>query len=270
MAPGDASRLRQIVWNVLQNAVDFTPAGGRVDLRLHLEASFAQITVSDSGVDISPDGSPHLFERCWQADSTNTRRHGGLGLGLAIVRELVGLHGGTVFANSPGESKGTTVMIRFPSRHAPMTDALGNPTVRTEAARAAHMPPPGRLRGVRVLLVEDDNDSREVMGIVLKRYGAEVVEASSVPEALEQVRLSVPDVLISDIGMPEEDGYSLLRKLRALPDAEGGRVPALAVTAFARKEDHDRALLNGFQLHMTKPISPAALSAAVAQLADRS
>lgn len=266
---GDADRLQQVVWNVLQNAIKFTPGGGHVEIELHADGSLVQITVTDSGVGIAPALLPHLFERFWQADGSLTRRHGGLGLGLTLVRQLVELHGGTVQADSPGEGKGTTITIRLPRQAAPVEPAP--PPVEHDAPQASEPPWSVRreLDGVRVLLVDDDGDTRELLRIVLQRYGAEVDDAASADEALERLCRRVPDVLISDISMPGQDGYSLIRKLRALPEAAGGRVPALALTALARQDDMERALQEGFQMHLTKPIRPPVLSAAVARVLGR-
>ncbi|MGK4002843.1 ATP-binding protein [Sorangium sp. So ce1036] len=266
---GDADRLQQVVWNVLQNAIKFTPGGGRVEIDLRAEGSLVQIAVTDSGVGVAPELLPHLFERFRQADSSITRRHGGLGLGLTLVRQLVELHGGTVQADSPGEGEGTTITIRLPRRAAPVEAAP--PLAERDAPRTSEPPRSIRreLDGVRVLLVDDDGDSRELLRLVLQRCGAEVDDVASADEALERLRLCVPDVLISDISMPGQDGYSLIRRLRALPEAQGGRVPALALTALARRDDMERALREGFQVHLTKPVRPPALSAAVARVLGR-
>lgn len=264
---GDPTRLQQILWNVLHNAIKFTPAGGWVDVRLELDGKSVQITVTDNGVGIESEFLPHLFERFRQADSTTTRRHGGLGLGLALVRELTELHGGLVVADSPGIGKGTTITIWLPQRTAP----LAGRSIQSSPSRISEptLVRQNRLTGLITLLVEDDDDSREIVAMLLASYGAEVIEARSAAEAMLQLTRSVPDVLVSDIGLPDEDGFSLIRAVRALPPEKGGAVPALALTAFARNVDSERALKEGFQLHLAKPAAPQELVDTIARLVGR-
>ena len=264
---GDPTRLQQILWNVLHNAIKFTPTGGWVDVRLELDGKSVQITVTDNGVGIESEFLPHLFERFRQADSTTTRRHGGLGLGLALVRELTELHGGLVVADSPGIGKGTTITIWLPQRTAP----LAGRSIHSSPSRISEptLVRQNRLTGLITLLVEDDDDSREIVAMLLTSYGAEVIEARSAAEAMQQLTRSVPDVLVSDIGLPDEDGFSLIRSVRALPPEKGGAIPALALTAFARNVDSERALQEGFQLHLAKPAAPQELVDTIARLVGR-
>jgi signal transduction histidine kinase/ActR/RegA family two-component response regulator len=259
---GDPSRLRQVVSNLLSNAIKFTPAGGRIRLRLDARGGEAEIAVSDTGRGIAPDFLPHLFERFRQAESSTTRSHGGLGIGLAIVRHLVDLHGGRVWAVSAGEGRGATFELRFPL--APADGAA--------AARAAYAAPAAdalRLDGIRVLLVEDEPDTRGCLALALEQYGAEVVATGGAAEALEAFEKRGADVLLSDLAMPGEDGYSLIRRVRALPAERGGRIPAGALSAHVRGEERARAVLAGFDVHLAKPIEAAALAAAVRRLAER-
>ncbi|WP_162254430.1 ATP-binding protein [Pelomonas sp. Root1444] len=258
---GDPARLQQIVANLLNNAIKFTPRGGRIDVTLDRIGREHVITVSDTGQGIAPDFLPKLFDRFQQQDATTTRRHGGLGIGLAIVRQLVSLHGGAVQAHSEGLGRGATFTVRLPG----VADmgALGLPSL--PAA-----PPPdvaSRLDGVNVLLVDDEADVRAITARVLQSAGARVTTASTAAEGLRLLRQAPPAVLLSDIGMPVQDGYDLIRQVRALPADAGGRVPAAAFTAFAGRDDTERALNAGYQLHLAKPVTPDALVAAVAQLA---
>ena len=294
---GDPSRLQQIIWNLLSNAIKFTPSGGHVALAIEGMRPTAdpghtgavRVTVRDDGRGIDPRFTPFIFERFRQFDSTSKRAHGGLGLGLAIVRHLVELHGGTIGVESAGEGKGATFTAMLPSAR----DADGVP-VETTSSRSritATMPAPmpangavpggareGRgegpgdvgadLAGVRVLLVDDEPDARELLAEVLGQYGATVVAVASAEEAMQALRADPPTVLLSDIGMPGEDGYALIRRVRALPAAAGGNTPAAALTAYARSEDARRALACGFLRHVVKPIQPAALATLVRELAD--
>jgi PAS domain S-box-containing protein len=259
----DADRLRQVVWNLLSNAIKFTPAGGRVEVSLAARAGHAELAVADTGQGIAPEFLPYVFERFRQADGRITREHGGLGLGLAIVRHLVELHGGTVKAESEGEGLGSTFTVRLPLLRSNESNASasGQPALRT--------PQSAILNGLRVLVVEDDADSRALIAAVLERGGAHVTAARSAAEGLELLRRLLPDALLADIGMPVEDGYELLRKVRALPPSEGGATPAAAITAYARPEDRARALRAGFQQHLPKPLDPETIVAAVAALCGR-
>ena len=268
---GDAERLRQVVWNLLSNAVKFTPERGRVDVGLSRDAQTChlELRVQDTGKGIEPRFLPHVFERFRQADSTTTRKHGGLGLGLAIVRHIVELHGGTVHVNSAGLGKGATFTVRLPCehRHVPATPAM-LPDELPGTLRAPVMDAHPELSGLRVLLVEDEPDARELFSNMLEMCGAEVMAVASVHDALDAFRLHRPDVILSDIGMPGEDGYTLIRQVRELEGPQSReRTPAMAITAFAGSEDRKRALRAGYQMHVAKPIGSAQFAAAVAALA---
>jgi signal transduction histidine kinase/ActR/RegA family two-component response regulator len=263
---GDSARLQQVVWNVLMNAVKFTPNGGHVRFELQRASAHVQIVVTDTGQGIAPDVLPHIFERFRQADSSSTRNQGGLGLGLALVKHLVELHGGAVAAQSPGEGRGTTVTVTLPIA---ATVAAAPSTARGLAPSAAARPATyaERLDGVRVLVADDDADALLLITTVLSEGGAEVRTCSSASAALEMLRDWRPDVLVSDIGMPGEDGYSLISKLRALEIDEGGSTPAIAVSAYGRPQDRVRAVAAGFTMHVPKPVDPGELTAIVADLA---
>jgi PAS domain S-box-containing protein len=263
---GDADRLHQIVLNLVSNAVKFTPPGGRITARARRTDTEAELRVTDTGRGISPDFLPYVFDRFRQADSTTTRTHGGLGLGLAIVRHLVELHGGTVQAASAGEGRGATFTVRIPL--APLDPSGEAGAVGTGDALASADSFPS-LDGVRILLVDDEADTREVIGEALSKCGAVVTTAASAGEALAVLGPAQPDVLVSDIAMPDMDGYQLLEKIRQ-HDADQGRwLPAVALTAYARTEDRDRALTAGYQFHVPKPVDPIALARAVGSLAGR-
>jgi PAS domain S-box-containing protein len=266
----DADRLQQIVWNLLSNAVKFTPKGGAIRLRAFRDGSEVCICVSDTGEGIRREVLPLVFERFHQADASTTRRHGGLGLGLAIVRQLVSAHGGTVSAESEGEGKGATFVVRLPARSAvPAISRGGRPaTARPAVAVLAEEAP--RLDGLRVLVVDDEEDARGLVSQVLREQGAEVHVAGSAREALEQFGAVKPDVVVSDIGMPEADGLTLIRRIRALPSEQGGRTPAVALTAYARVEDAQRAFAAGYQTHVAKPVEAVHLATVVANLGGRS
>jgi signal transduction histidine kinase len=266
---GDQARLQQVVWNLLSNAVKFTPAGGRVGIRLDREGEDVVIAVKDTGVGLEPSFVPHLFERFRQADSSSTRAHGGLGLGLALVRHLVEAHGGSVRAESEGAGRGSTFVVRFPSA-APRRTHAAAPDARTAVPVAPDGPwPLAGLSRLRVLVVDDDADSREVVREVLEQAGAVVAVAGSTSEALRAIAERPPDVLLSDLGMPGEDGYQLMRRVRALDPVAGGSVPAAALTAYTQAENRRAAQEAGFQGYLSKPIDPAELTAAVARLAGR-
>ena len=261
---GDPARLRQIVLNLLSNAIKFTPPGGLVTVSLEDCGDAVEIAVADTGQGISADFLPFVFDRFRQADATTTRSHGGLGLGLAIVRQLAELHGGAVRAESDGPGLGARFTIRLPI--APSASAGPAPDRNAEPA-----PEPPRslqhLDGVTVLVVDDETDSRLMVRQVLEQCGARVIEAASAAEALEQVRHHRPSVLLSDIAMPGEDGYSLIRRLRALPADAGGAIPAAAMSAHAGTTDRRTALESGFQLHIAKPFDADAIARTVAALA---
>jgi signal transduction histidine kinase len=258
---GDPDRLQQVFWNLLSNAVKFTPANGCIDVRMHKTEADVIVTVTDTGVGISSDFLPHVFDRFRQADSTSSRQHTGMGLGLAIVRHVVELHGGTARAESPGENNGSTFVISLPLPKADesITHSATPVSARTESAAA-------QSRQWRVLLVEDDADAREVTVAGLEKAGFELRAVGTASEALSLLDRWVPDVIVSDIGMPGVDGYEFMRLLRSRPPERGGRVAALALTAFARLEDAVRARASGYQGHLAKPVSPEDLAAEVAKL----
>jgi CheY-like chemotaxis protein len=262
---GDPARLQQVVWNLLTNAVKFTPKGGRVQVLLERVNSHVEISVIDTGMGIRPEFLPHIFERFRQADSSTTRRHGGLGLGLAIVKHLAELHGGTVRAKSPGEGQGSTFVVSLPItvvHEAPPEQA--RPKVLEEGDFTCADEP---LAGIRVLVVDDEPDARQLVRRVLGDCGAEVAVAESADEAMQLVEGFRPDILVSDVGMPDQDGYDLIRQVRSRLAAK--TLPAVALTAFARSEDRRRALLAGFQTHVAKPVDPEELVAVVASLVER-
>ena len=264
---GDADRLQQVVWNLLSNAVKFTPRGGTVLIRLERINSYCELTVSDTGQGISPKFLPYVFDRFSQADSSSTRAHAGLGLGLGIVRHLVELHGGTVQAFSRGEGQGATFAVRLPLLAAHPTTPHEVVRMELPAARAT-VDVFADLTGISVLVVEDNDDSRKLLQTILSRAGAIVNVAESVETALRILAGEWPDVVISDIEMPGEDGYSLIRKIR-LQEPASRRVPAIALTAYTRSVDRVRALSAGFQTHMSKPVEPAELVAAVRSLSTQ-
>lgn len=264
---GDTERLKQVVWNLLSNAIKFTPQGGLIEVRLERLENKALLIVSDTGQGIDPEFLPNIFDRFSQVDSTSKRRQGGLGLGLAIVKHIVELHGGAIYAYSRGEGQGSDFMITLPLAVQSGEDE-GSPLwpVRPEGGETRS----GTLRGVRVLVVDDEHDTREVLSVMLARYGAEIRTAGSAAEAMEIYSQWQPDVLVSDIGMPEEDGYALIQQIRALPQENGADVPAIALTAFASAQDKERALSAGFQRHLAKPVEPVALAKNVARILGRS
>jgi PAS domain S-box-containing protein len=264
---GDGPRLQQIVWNLLSNAVKFTPKGGRVYVLLRRADSSVEVVVSDTGIGVQPEFLPRVFERFTQADSTHTRQHSGLGLGLSIVKHLAELHGGTVAAESAGSGQGATFSVRLPL--APLRDTpLPSTRLSTPARRDELLCPP-ELAGLHVLVVDDEADARELVQSVLETCKARVTLAGSAAEALRKLQDERPQVLVSDIGMPEEDGYSLIRKVRSLPVERGGAVPAVALTAYAHLSDRTRALMEGFNNHVSKPAEPQELIAVVAAVAGR-
>jgi len=266
---GDRERLQQIVWNLLSNGVKFTSRGGLVQVTLQRINSHIEIVVNDTGVGISPDFLPYVFERFRQADGSTTRNYGGLGLGLAIVRHLVELHGGTARAESAGEEQGSKFIIRLPAM---TTDDHPIPEEFKQTAIAEVDKPdqrPTSLQGLRVLVVDDEIDARTLLTMMLEKCGAQVIAVGSSREGLESIESWKPDVMIADIGMPVEDGYGLIRKVRALSKQKGGHTPALALTAYARTEDRVRALSEGYQVHLAKPVDRFELAAVVASLGHR-
>ncbi|HXH82260.1 MAG TPA: PAS domain S-box protein, partial [Candidatus Tectomicrobia bacterium] len=261
---GDPARLQQVLWNLVSNGVKFTGRGGVVTVHGARRGSMVELVVRDTGVGIRPEVLPHVFDRFLQADSTTTRTHGGLGLGLAIVRHLVELHGGTVHAASDGEGQGATFTVRLPLKPVVAAPSAGLRRASTHVAPPALDTAPS-LAGLRVLVVDDEPDARDLVASILERAGAAVAQAASAGEAVEAAESVAPDVLISDIGMPETDGYALIRTLRE----RGVGVPALALTAYARYEDRQRALGAGFQAYVAKPVDPGHLLRVVAGLAGR-
>jgi PAS domain S-box-containing protein len=268
MVSGDPNRLQQIVWNLLSNAVKFTPRHGRVEVNLERVNSHLQITVSDSGVGISPEFLPFVFDRFSQANTTSERKYSGLGLGLAIVRHLVELHGGTVRADSAGDGLGATFTVSIPVRV--VREEIGELERATTDAEYARSPAETiRLDGLRVMIVDDEAETRELLTAMLTLRGAEVKTCASAAEALDALELWRPSVLVSDIGMPDNDGYALIRKLKALEPERGGNIPAVALTGYARGEDRVHALAAGFQMHMSKPVEAVELILVIASLAGR-
>jgi signal transduction histidine kinase len=259
---GDADRLQQIVWNLLSNAVKFTPRGGTVTAALARTAGSDEIIVSDTGKGIDPAFLPHVFAPFRQADASTTRDHGGLGLGLAIVRQLTELHGGTVRAESLGVDRGSRFIVALPAQQTAPSTA---PDSGRHRAAGSHAGPPD-LAGVRVMVVDDDRDARELLTATLGYYGADVTAADSAAEALALLPEVRPDVLLSDIGMSGEDGYSFIRRVRSLPADRGGHIPAVAITAYATAADRAEAMSSGFQLHVPKPFDPIELARTVQRL----
>ena len=265
---GDPDRLQQIIWNLLTNAIKFTPKGGRVQVRLERIDSHVELVISDTGQGIDPELLPHVFDRFRQSDSSSTRRHGGLGLGLAIVRQLVELHGGTVTAESPGAGEGTNFRVILPLmsvHHEPSDVEMTRNMIGSNTLTNGQQSP----IDLRVLVVDDEPDARDLIAAILTGRGAEVVSVGSAGEALAEMELQRFDVLISDIGMPEMDGYWLISKIRQLPPERGGRIPAAALTAYAGVEDRMRVLSAGYQMHIPKPVEPGELTTVVANLAER-
>jgi CheY-like chemotaxis protein len=255
----DPARVQQMIWNLVSNAIKFTPRDGTIQVALRRAGSAVEISVKDSGVGIESEFAPYMFDRFRQADGTAHRAFGGLGLGLAIVRQLMELHGGTVKGESTGKGHGSTFTLTFPV-----------PALTIEPDQIAPLMSSPSLHGLRVLVVEDEADSRDLLAALLGAGGAMVTAVPSVPEALAQFDRDVPDLLIADLGLPHEDGYSLIRQVRALASGSADRVPAMALTAYARPEDRDKALAAGFQMHLAKPVAPDDFMDAVSALARRS
>jgi signal transduction histidine kinase/CheY-like chemotaxis protein len=263
---GDPNRLQQIFWNLLSNAIKFTPRGGRVQIVLERVNSHLEVNVSDTGVGISPEFLPFVFERFRQADSSTTRQHGGLGLGLAIVKHLVELHGGSVRVKSPGLSRGSTFTVSFPVTALKSEPDSPRETCPPEGADPLPRP---TLEGVTAVVVDDEEDARNLIAKMLVKAGASVRTAKSAADALEVIKSQPPDVLVSDIGMPVEDGFHLIRAVRQLPAEQGGSVPAIALTAYTRSEDRVRIFAAGFQMHLAKPADGVELLTMVESLARR-
>ena len=267
--PGDPVRLQQVVWNLLSNAIKFTPREGRVQIRSERVNSHLEIVVSDTGQGISADFLPHVFDRFRQADQKTSRQHGGMGLGLAIVRHLVELHGGTVQAHSEGEGKGATFTVMLPISPVYQVDTTGS---RVHPGARDLLPPADstdRLDGLRILVVDDEADTRDLLRQGLEYCGAKVTVAESAAEAMDLMKMSVPDVLISDIGMPGTDGYDFIRQIRKLSAHRGGRVAAVALTAYTRIEDRLQALRAGYDMHVPKPVELTELVAVAASVVRR-
>jgi signal transduction histidine kinase/CheY-like chemotaxis protein len=264
---GDADRLQQVAWNILANAVKFTPKNGVVEVHVRRAESDLELTVQDNGAGIDPEFLPHVFESFRQADGSTSRRYGGLGIGLSIAKHIVELHGGTIEAESRGIGQGALFRVRLPIRPGASTPSVARVPA-TQKQESAPPPAPG-LEGVRVLVVDDDADARELLAYVFESSAIEVRTAGSASEALEVLKEFTPHVIVSDIGMPLEDGYSLIRSIRTLPDEDKKGIPAIALTAFARNEDRTKALVEGFNLHMAKPVEPSVLVRAVADLAGK-
>jgi PAS domain S-box-containing protein len=262
---GDPDRLQQVIWNLMSNAVKFTPRGGHIDVRLERDHAHAEIVIRDSGMGISPSFLPFIFERFRQADAGPTRERGGLGLGLGIARQLVEMHGGSIRAESEGNGQGATFIVELPLGIEQQQPDGDQPRAAAER-RLAEVPD---LTEVRVLVVDDDHDALSLLAEVLEATGATVLVASSAPEALEQLARTHADVLVADIAMPKMDGFELITRVRQNPDTAISSLPAAALTAYARSEDRARALSSGFQMHLAKPIDPRELMGAIATLARR-
>jgi len=261
----DPSRMQQVIWNLLSNAIKFTPEGGHVSLSVERRGATIVLTVSDTGAGIEREFLPHVFDRFRQQDPASTRKHGGLGLGLSIVRHLVELHGGSIEAVSEGKGRGATFIVTVPVAPVPVDQADGSDAQRARAGSLADLP---SLEGVRVLVVDNEADARELVSAILESCGAEVTAVESAAEALKEISRNRPDVLLSDIAMPGEDGYTLIRKVRQLNPSDL-LLPAAALTAYATTGDRAQALAAGYQAHLTKPIEPSELVTVVDSLARR-
>jgi signal transduction histidine kinase/CheY-like chemotaxis protein len=249
---GDHDRLKQVFWNILSNAVKFTPPDGRIDISAFVNGKQIEIEISDSGQGIEPDFLPFIFERFSQADSSYTRKVGGLGLGLAIVRHLVEIHGGTVSVKSEGANKGASFTIKLPVLSASQAESANEEISNKLAEPLKSNEPP---EGIRVLLVEDNDDSREMLAVLFAQFNLQITAVASAADAMNALEQIKPDILISDIGMPDEDGYDLIRRIRQLPPEQGGHIPAIALTGYASLQDRDLALEAGYQEHLSKPVN---------------
>ena len=261
---GDSDRLQQIFWNLLTNAIKFTPKGGALHVELRREESELELIVRDTGVGIAHEFLPHVFDPFRQSDSSTSRVHGGLGIGLSITKHLVDLHGGSIEVQSPGLGQGATFIVRLPISPL-LTTTLGVAQV-PATRRDPTVYKPADLHDLRILVVDDETDARELIGYLLETCGATVRQADSATAALAILRIDSHDLLISDIGMPDEDGYALIRAIRTLSEGVNRNIPAIALTAFARNEDRERALTAGFNLHMAKPVDPSSLVQAIRDL----
>jgi CheY-like chemotaxis protein len=260
---GDPHRLGQVVWNLLSNAIKFTPRGGRINVTVERVDSSVRLSVADTGQGIAPEFLPHVFERFKQEDGKITRAHGGLGLGLAISRHIVELHGGTISVASKGEGMGAIFTVSLPV--SPLrTEARATSSRLSSSVGQLDFQPRPELVDLKILVVDDEKDARDLVAAVLEQMGARVTSAGSAEEALTAVELELPDLLLSDIGMPGKDGYALIREFRALPHAAS--IPAAALTAYARAEDRRKALDAGYMMHIPKPVEPAELIAVIANL----
>jgi CheY-like chemotaxis protein len=274
----DSNRMLQVFWNLISNAVKFTPDGGRVDIELKTETRQIKIIVSDSGQGIEPEFLPYVFDRFRQADGTSTRTHGGLGLGLSIVRHIVELHGGKVEVFSAGVGAGTAFTIFLPVFDVPDAveerngDDLENevfPLLKKPASEVAASESGGDLEGLRVLLIDDEKDTLEMLSAMLRLSGAQVVPQTNVTDALESIKDWIPQIIISDIGMPEMDGYFFIEKLRNLPPEKGGAIPVIALTAYAGVNEQQRVLASGFQMYLSKPVDSSELLGALTALTKK-
>ncbi len=266
---GDLNRLQQIIWNLLTNAIKFTPEGGKIEVRLVSVDSYAEVTISDTGIGISPEFLPHVFERFRQADSTISRAYGGLGLGLAIVSRLVEMHGGSISVYSAGEGQGTTFILKLPLLNNVESEQVIVEELEEHSVSISPTSYSPNLDDLQILVVDDESDVCELLAIALEEYGAQVTTANSVAEAIKVLDCLHPDILISDIGMPEEDGYTLLSKVRKIEAERGWRIPAMALTAYVRQEDYIQSVSSGFQMHVSKPVDTTKLIEAIAKLAGR-
>ncbi len=266
---GDPNRMQQVFWNLLSNAIKFTPKGGRIQVVLRRINSHVEIQVIDSGDGIAADFLPHVFDRFRQADASTTRKHGGLGLGLAIVKQLIEMHGGTIHASSEGVGKGATFTINLPVSAVRSTETSDDVPAVSQNNSSPRARSGAELEGLHVMVVDDEADARMLVKRLLEDRSARVTTADCAAQALEKISADVPDVLISDVGMPGDDGYSLIRSVRALDLRQGGAIPAVALTAYARSEDRTKAVIAGFQMHLAKPVEPAELIAVVASLGSR-
>ncbi|MDQ6786917.1 MAG: ATP-binding protein, partial [Acidobacteriota bacterium] len=265
---GDPNRLQQVIWNLLSNAIKFTPNGGEVSVGIERNKDYTEIKVIDSGVGIKEEFLPHVFDRFRQADTSSIRKFGGLGLGLAIVRHITEMHGGTVEVKSSGENKGSTFIVRLPLI-ASQPEEKETGTNGDAAQKISEPTRKFKLDGLLILVVDDERDTRQLLVQALTFHGATIETAASAEEAMQAIKEKNPDVLVSDIGMPNEDGYSLIRKVRALPEAQHKNMPAIALTAFTRAQDRMRALASGYQNHVAKPVEPDELATVIASLTGR-